>query len=292
MNSPHAFLAAAACAQAPSVLTPWEASLELGFTRTGSGTRLTHRAHLGPLRVQRALHPEGPRVCHAIVLHPPGGVAGGDHLHIKTQVHAGAHALITTPGAAKWYKSAGRWAAQHTHLQLEAGSHLEWLPQETIIFDAAQARMHTRIDLTEGARYCGWEILCLGRSAAGERFRQGQLRLSTGIWRGGRPLWIEQGGVTGGSAWLNSPVGLGGDLVWGTLVFAGTPPHQEQLDRVRALPLPAGVRLAATALPEVLLIRAMGPLAESVRLALQQCWCELRPTLLGVPPRLPRIWAT
>jgi urease accessory protein len=273
-------------------LAPWPARLALGFARRGAATRLVHRAHQGPLRVQRALHPEGAQVCHAIVLHPPGGIAGGDQLRIDVHVQAGAHALLTTPGAAKWYKSAGRQASQHVHLRLAAGSVAEWLPQETIVFDQALARSSLRVDLDEGATYCGWDIVCLGRRAAGEGFEQGCWRSDTQVFFKGGPLWIERGRVDGGSPWARSPLGLNGDTVWGTLALAGPEPRPADVERLRALRLPVGVRLAVTALPRVLLVRAIGPTAEPVRQALQACWGALREPVLGLPAQLPRIWST
>lgn len=290
LHEPLALRRARVGAAAP--LTPWLAHLRLGFARRGAATRLVHRAHQGPLRVQRTLYPEGVQVCHAIVLHPPGGIAGGDQLHIDVHVQPGAHALLTTPGAAKWYKSAGRWASQEVHLRLAAGSVAEWLPQETIVFDQARACSRLRVDLEEGASYCGWDIVCLGRRAAGERFEQGCWRSDTQVFFKGRPLWVERGRVEGGSPWCQSPLGLNGDTVWGTLALAGPEPRAADVERLRALRLPAGVRLAVTGLPRVLLVRALGPSGEPVRAALQACWSTLREPALGLPAQAPRIWAT
>jgi len=294
MNAPAAFLARppSACPAASVGFEPWRARLDLAFAAGPMGTRLTRRAHEGPLRVQRALYPEGPEVCHVVIVHPPGGVAGGDRLSIDVQLEQGAHALLTTPGAAKWYKCAGRDASQSVNLQLAADARLEWLPQEAIVFDAAQARWRTRIALGEGARYVGWDIVCLGRAAAGEQFAQGRLNLGTEIWRGDRLLWTERGQIEGGSPWQQQASGLGGDTVWGTLAFAGTGASAEHRDQVRALSVLPGVRLGVTLLPEVLLVRAMGCHIEAVRAALQSCWSLLRPALMNTPSHLPRIWAT
>jgi len=178
----------------------WQARLALGFERRRERTVLVRCEHCGPLRVQKALYPEGPAVCQAIILHPPGGIAGGDGLDIALLAGAGAHAQLTTPGAGKWYRSGGRRASQSLHLRVDAQAIVEWLPQETIVFDGAEAAMQTRIELAAGALYCGWEILCLGRTASGERFAHGRLDLSTRIEQGGRPLWIEPGGLRGGCA--------------------------------------------------------------------------------------------
>ncbi|MDB5951163.1 MAG: ureD urease accessory family protein, partial [Massilia sp.] len=131
----------------------WQARLGLGFSDDAGATRLTERSHFGPLRVQKPLYPEGPQVCHAIVVHPPGGVVGGDELAVTATVGAAAHAFITTPGAAKWYKANGRISRQDITLDIAAGARLEWLPQETIFFDAAQVQLTQSVSLAKDAGY-------------------------------------------------------------------------------------------------------------------------------------------
>ncbi|MEI8259445.1 MAG: urease accessory protein UreD, partial [Deltaproteobacteria bacterium] len=165
------------------------------FTRRQDATILSHRSHHGPLRVQKALYPEGRDLCHAIVLHPPAGICGGDELAIAAGVGDAAHALLTTPGAGKWYRSAGPMASQKLDFEIAAGASLEWLPQESIVFDGARGLMESRIRLARGASFIGWEILCLGRRAAGERFAHGELGLRTRIEQEGRLVWAEQGRI-------------------------------------------------------------------------------------------------
>ena len=140
----------AAPTEAAAPLARWSARLELGFRADDRGTRLAHRAHHGPLVVQKPLYPEGDSVCHVIVVHPPGGIAGGDELRIDLEVGAGASALVTTPGAAKWYRSAGPVARQSVALRVEGC--LEWLPQEAIVFDGARASSSLEVDLGEIGR--------------------------------------------------------------------------------------------------------------------------------------------
>ena len=144
---------------------PSEATLSLGFARDGDTTRLIERTHYGPLRVQKPLYPEGPEVCHAIVVHPPGGVVGGDWLAITARAGERAQALLTSPGAAKWYKANAQVSQQQVALTIEAGATLEWLPQETIFFDAAQIRLQHDVVMAADAGYIGSEILCFGRTA-------------------------------------------------------------------------------------------------------------------------------
>ena len=131
----------------------WKASLTLGFADDAGTTRLLNNIHYGPLRVQKALYPEDGKVCHAIVVHPPGGVVGGDQLAIDIGVGDRAHAFITTPGAAKWYKANGKVSRQTVHLHLNQGAALEWLPQETIFFDTANVALDQHVELAAGATY-------------------------------------------------------------------------------------------------------------------------------------------
>src|SRR5512134_1313349 len=191
---------------AEPVAQSWKAELELGFARRAGRTVLAERRHDGPLVVQKPLYPEGGEVCHAIVVHPPAGIAGGDELQLAARAGEGAHALLTTPGAGKWYRSAGPWAAQR--LRFEVAGALEWLPQETIVFDGVLARLETEVHLRGEARYLGWEILCLGRTGSGETFGRGELRLSTRLYRDGKLLWLERGRLAVGGALLDSPTGL------------------------------------------------------------------------------------
>ena len=270
----------------------WQARLALGVERRGGSSVLVQREHSGPLRVQKALYPEGPDVCHAIVLHPPGGIAGGDSLEISLAVGAGARALVTTPGAGKWYRSGGRQARQSLNVRVGEGGVVEYLPQETIVFDGAEAQMQTQVELAAGALFCGWEILCLGRTASGERVSRGRLDLATRIERQGRPLWLERGRLLGGSAWLDAGAGLAGRPVTATLLLAGRTVDPDWLAACRALPVADGLLTGVTALPELLVARCLAPGAEAARVWLSAVWQQLRPLALGKPAVPPRIWST
>src|SRR5918999_1113230 len=156
---------------AEPVAASWKAYLALQFQKNHSRTVLSENRSDGPLVVQKALYPDGPERCHAIVVHPPGGIAGGDELQLS--VKSEGNALLTTPGAAKWYRSAGSWAKQT--LQFDVEGSLEWLPRETIVFDGALAQFETIIQLGPQASYVGWEIVCLGR------FKRGRVKIDTRI---------------------------------------------------------------------------------------------------------------
>jgi urease accessory protein len=220
------------------------------------------------------------------VVHPPGGIAGGDDLRISASVAEGAAALLTTPGAAKWYRSAGPWASQRVLFDV-AGT-LEWLPQETIVYNGALARMQAEIRLARDARYLGWEILCLGRTGSGERYETGRSTLTTRLWREDRLVWNERGEVNGGSPLLHSAAGFAGRSVCATLVAAAPQIPDEVLARSRGVSSEGAV----TRLPGVLVARYLGDSSEAAKTYLRRLWAVLRPALIGRDAAEPRIWRT
>lgn len=277
----------------PTPSMPWQANLALRFARRGDGTILAASRHEGPLRIQKALYPEGRDICHAIVLHPPAGICGGDRLHIEVEVGAEAQALLTTPGAGKWYRSAGALAEQAVNLKVSRGGTAEWLPQESIVFDAAQARMRTSVELAAGARYIGVETLCLGRRASGETFARGQLQLATDIRLDGKLLWRERGRIEGGSALLDSPIGLAGLTVCSTVIAAGAEVDAETLAACRqATPTEAGAQFGVTTMPNLFVGRYLGHSSEAARAWFVELWRALRPAFIGRDMVVPRIWNT
>jgi len=274
----------------PSVLfTPsWHAELDLGYARFGDCTRPVQRRHKGPLRVQKHLYAEGPEVCQHIIVHPPGGIAGGDRLDISAHVGPGAWAQLTSPGAAKWYRAAGP-AYQQLTLSVAPGATLEWLPQETIVFSAAQAELSTRIDLQGDGRLFYWDMVALGRPASGERFDLGHFQSRLDIRRDGQLLWHERQRIVGGDGLLDSPIGLGGDPVFATLLVTGEI-DSERLEHCRSLG--HAVRGDLTQLPGLLVARCLASEALLARGWLIELWRLLRPALLGREAVPPRIWNT
>ncbi len=269
---------------AEPVAAPWKAELALRFERADDRTVLAARRHDGPLVVQKPLYPEGGAVCHAIIIHPPAGIAGGDELALEARAGAGAHALLTTPGAGKWYRSAGPWARQRLDFEVGPDAFLEWLPQETIVFDGALASLATEVRLEGDARYIGWEILCLGRTGSGERFVRGEIRLDNRLYLDGRLAWLERGRIEGGGALLESPAGLRSHPVCATLIAAGA---QFDLAACRAIE-----DLAVTQLPQALVARYLGDSSERAKHLLARLWAVLRPALAGRNAVEPRIWRT
>jgi urease accessory protein len=268
----------------------WEATLALHFRRSGSRSACSHR-HQGPLRMQKPLYPEGEAVCHAVVIHPPGGIAGGDELAISVDVEPGAHALVTTPGAAKWYKANGRRSSQQ--VRLDVSGLLEWLPQEAIVFDAADVNSSIDIHLGPNAAMIGWDIVALGRRAAGERFLSGEYAQSIRLHLDGRLAWQERTRIVGSDPLLVSPIGLAGHHVFGCLWAAGAALEHLEIDAVRAA-LGAAVDAAPITrlAPGLWVARTLVDGTEAARAALGAVWSVLRPRLCGLTAQPPRLWAT
>ena len=272
-----------------ALFTPsWHAELELAYARFGDCTRPVQRRHLGPLRVQKHLYAEGPEVCQHIIVHPPGGIAGGDRLNISARIEQDAWAQITSPGAAKWYRATGP-AYQQLDLKIAAGATLEWLPQETIVYSAAQAELTTSIELEGDARLFYWDVVALGRPASGERFDLGHFQAHLDIRRDGRLLWHERQRITGNDGLLDSPIGLDGNPVFATLLVTGEI-DAELLERCRSLG--HAVRGDLTQLPGLLVARCLASEALLARAWLIDLWRLLRPALLGREALPPRIWNT
>jgi urease accessory protein len=269
----------------------WRASLALEFERRGARSVLASRIHDGPLVVQKALYPEGDAVCHTIVVHPPSGIAGGDELDIAVRARRGAHALLTTPGAGKWYRSAGPWARQHVAIGATGASIVEWLPQETIVYDGACADIRWEAHLASDARLIAWDIVCLGRTGSGEGFGKGRCHIETRLVRDGRLMWLERGRIEPGASLASSPAGLGGAPVLGTMIAAAPAIEDAWLAACREV-APRSGDCAVTRLPGLLVARYRGDSTEAARMYFAELWKRLRLPVAGREAIEPRIWRT
>ena len=272
----------------------WHAQLALNYTRRGGHTVLQH-SHEGPLRILKSLYPEGEGICHNVIVHPPGGLVGGDLLDIRVQVGEGAHALLGTPGATRFYASDAQPATQRVRLYLEPGARLEWLPLETIAYPGCDAVNDWQATLSPGAELIAWDVTALGLPAAGQPFDRGRLHQRLSL----PGQWLEQAHIDAADTrLLESPLGLAGQRCLGTLLLAcGSPLPRDRrdalLEAVRSALPPAadGVHLAATCPhPQLLVLRALAPLVEPLMARLQQAWAALRPVAWGLPAPVPRIW--
>jgi urease accessory protein len=265
----------------------WRATLQLGLRASGGRTVLAERRHEGPLVVQRPFYPEGP-ACHLYLVHPPGGVAGGDTLSLQVDAGPATHVVLTTPAATKVHRSFGARVGRVTQKLDVRDATLEWLPQETIVFCGAHARLSTRVDLSGRGRFIGWEVLCLGRPACGERFTRGSVHQDFSLWLHGRPLLIDRLRLHGDDPALESSWGFAGEPVLGTLL--AYPADPLLLETARQACLNAGT--AATLVDGVLLLRLRAGNGEAVRGEFERIWRGIRPAFAGLPARAPRIWAT
>jgi urease accessory protein len=269
----------------------WQAQLKLGFEARTGRTVLIRRQHTGPLVVQKPFYPENQDLCHVYLLHPPGGVVGGDRLTLEVELASCAQVLMTTPASTKFYRSSGALSVQAHSLKVAEDATLEWLPQETILFAGCRVTTTTRAALAPGARFIGWEIFCLGRPAANESFDKGACRQRFELWQEAVPLWVERAKLEGNSQLLSAPWGLRGHTVFGTLV--ATPANETLQAAVRERVTPDKHALfSATVIDEVLVCRYLGDHAEAARWCFTHAWSMIRPELLGRTACPPRIWRT
>jgi urease accessory protein len=276
--------------------TGWRGELTLNYTAR-EGRTVGQDRHSGPLRVLQPLYPEGPGICHHVLVHPPGGVVGGDELHIDVHLAPGTHALLTTPGATRFYRSEGALALQQTTLQVAEGARLEWLPLETIAHSGCLAHNRLRAELAPGAEMMGWDTLVLGLAAASQPFRAG--------WYGQHlevpDVWLDKARIAADDhALLRGPLGWAGHTVLATLWFAAgealAPSRREALLEA-ARETTTGHALAATAgctAPQsrTVVLRALAHGVEPAMQLLAQVRAAWRQVAWGLAAQPPRIWRT
>lgn len=270
----------------------WHGRLAVSFEARGGRTVMSDRAHVGPLYVQRPFYPEADGTCHLYVLHPPGGVVGGDELEIDVAVRRGGSALITTPAATKLYRAPHSAALLTNRLRVEAGGVLEWLPGETLAFGGSRARLTTTVALEPGAHFLGWEITCLGRPASGDVFATGRLDQRFELSIGRRPVVLDrtlteaEGSVRRG-AW-----GWAGRSVHGLFLATVASPALSAELRASIVPERPGELFGVTTLGDVTVCRFLGERATDARELLARAWSITRRYLFDKPACAPRIWAT
>ncbi|MBW4581301.1 MAG: urease accessory protein UreD [Tildeniella nuda ZEHNDER 1965/U140] len=269
--------------------TGWRGSLKLVYASHEQATRVAYAQARAPLKMQRSLYPEGKVVCHNIILHTAGGIVGGDRLDLDIQLQPYANALLTTASAGKIYRTNGLKANQTIHVDVATGACLEWLPQETIVFDRAIYRQNMRIELAAGATWLGWEMTRFGRSARDETFLQGDWRSHTEIWQEGRPLWIDRQWLPGSEASFYGHHGLAGCPVVGSFAFVGQAVDPTLVEKARSLWTGAG-ESGVTRLQSGLLCRYRGHSTAEVRRWFVEVWRLMRLSFLGRSGCVPRVW--
>lgn len=274
---------------------PWHARLQLNYTLENART-VARFEHHGPLRILQSLYPEGDSVCHNVLVHPPGGLVGGDTLEIAATVGTGAHGLVTTPGATRFYRSAGELALQRTHLTLAENARLEWLPLEALCYNACHARNHLTLSLAAGAECMGWDVTALGLPHANQPFETGHFEQHIEV----PGVWLERGTINAADhQLLHSPLGLAGHRCTASMFFAtGTPLDRSRrnaaLDAARAVmdlhPLKATAG-ATSPNDRMVVVRVLAPQVEPAMQLLRQVRSAWRAGLWQLDVVQPRIWA-
>lgn len=278
----------------PAAPAGWHAHLQLQ-AQVQDGRCITFHRHRGPLRVLKALHPEGPAVCHHVIVHPPAGIVGGDRLELSLQLDPAAHLVLTTPGASRFYRSEGAQAVQQVQSRLAAGSRLEWLPLETLVYTGARAESLQRHDLHDDAEMIGWDLLALGLPGAGAPFNQGSYLQHLEL----PGLWLERGHIDANDRLLlDAASGLAGYRVIGTAWWAAGPAvasgrAELALQAARQALDEPGWPVGSTALDaRLVVLRLLAPSTEAAMQGLRQLRSAWRRALWQLEPTEPRVWAT
>lgn len=273
----------------------WQANLHLAYARAGRRV-VAHHQHSGPLRILQSLYPEGDGICHNVLVHPPGGLVGGDTLDIAVLAASGTHGLITTPGATRFYRSEGPLALQTAHIELQAHARLEWLPLEALCYSDCNAENRLVMQLEPGAEMLGWDVTALGLPQARLPFVQGSFAQHIEL----PGVWLERGRINASDTrLLDGPTGLAGARCMASLFFVSgsvldRTRKAQALDTARALI--ASHALAATAgatspNPQVIVVRVLAPLVEPAMDLLRAVRNAWRHELWQLPGCNPRIWA-
>ncbi|MDH4060487.1 MAG: urease accessory protein UreD [Aquincola sp.] len=270
----------------------WRGHLALDYRRDGDGRCVASDRHHGPLRVLKALYPEGPGICHHVLVHPPGGMAGGDALDIDITLGPQTHALITTPGATRFYRSAGRPASQTVRIDVQRDARLEWLPMASLAYDGCLAENRVCFALADGAAMIGADLLCLGLPASGAPFTSGRFTQHL-EWPG---RWLERGVIDAGD-WrlLDSPLGLAGRKVMATLWCASgsgfTTAERDALLDVARDNAP-GLEGCTAPAPGLVVWRTLGDAMESTWARLVGLRARWRRLCWDLDEHAPRVWST
>jgi urease accessory protein len=265
----------------------WQGHIDLRFQRQGENTILKRSYAHAPLKIQRPFYPE-PNICHAVILHSAGGMVGGDRLSYQIELESDSQALITTAAAAKIYRSNGDFSQQQIAIKLGENAHLEWFPQETIIFDRARYQQQLRVDLAAGATFCAWEIVRLGRSARQETFTEGCWENALEVWKDGKPLWIDRQQITG-DRWHSRQATASQPLL-GLFVWLGGCVNAELVAQARILAPQNGTDWGVTALSAGLVCRYRGGDRQAAQTWFIAVWDLLRQQYRQRSACPPRVW--
>ena len=276
-------------------MTGWYAKLNIHYAKAGPKT-VAKFAHEGPLRVLQSLYPEGEAVCHNVLVHPPSGLVGGDTLDMGLHLDPNTHALLTTPGATRFYRSEQGLATQRMQAVVQDGARLEWLPLETLAYNGCHGLNHVTLELQGQAEMMAWDITALGLPNADLPFETGQLQQHLEI----KGVWLERGLLEAQDHRLmDGPLGLAKNRCLATLVLAsGLAFSRERrelalvLARACMRDIPAHVHAGVTSPhAKVVVLRTLSPLVEPAQHLMRHVWATWRKNLWHMGEQTPRIWS-
>lgn len=270
----------------------WNAELYLNFIEKNKKTVLKQCMHQGPLQVQKLFYPNGNGACHVYLLHPPGGVVGGDSFDIRIDVNTNAKVLVTTPAACKFYRSEGATACQKQTIEVADHGILEWFPSENIFFSGAQAKLETKINLSDKSHFIGWDILCLGRPTVKEYFSKGSLTQRFNIFKNGRPIRLDKLIIQENSSILDAKWGFGGKPILGSFFCLTSKKELVNLLRKNIVSFKNNSLFSITFVDDIIFCRYLGNSVEQVKHNFVKAWQILSFALLDHKPVSPRIWST
>jgi urease accessory protein len=284
----------------------WFASLDLVFDRADYGTRLSAVKRLGPLSVQKAFYPEGPDCAHVYLLHPPAGIVSGDELRLTTQVQDKAHALLTTPGANRFYRARDDVSigdptqTQRIELHIAVQAKLEYFPLETLVYEGADAVNQLDVYLRDDSVYLGWDIVCLGLPASGQPFVEGRFTQLNRVFCQDKLLYHDRIAINPQNGLFQSVAGLAAQPVFGSfLIYApeNIMPVKTRSDLLRVfrqqlISLGAEHLVSITDIDGLLVARYLGEQSEQCKALFIELWRLARPLVCDKPVKQPRIWFT
>jgi urease accessory protein len=273
----------------PNSFPGWQGHLQLTYRHHSTKTQAVQNQGTAPLKVQRSFYPEDPAICHNTILHTAGGIVGGDRLQLDINLEPQTRVVITTAAAGKIYGSNGTPATQSIVQNIGEHACLEWLPQETIIFNKAIFYQHLQVNLAATGSWLGWEINRFGRTARGERFTQGVWKSATEVYRAGKPIWIDRQ-ILSGDEIIDGPHSLAGHSIIGTLAWIGAEVSKDLVIEARSNFVGEPSKIGVTRLTEGLLCRYRGDSTSEVRQWFTAIWHLLRYSFLDSPPIHLRVW--
>jgi urease accessory protein len=270
----------------------WKGFLSFSFVDRDGLTVVKDKQHFGPLVIQRPYYQEKNRPS-ILVLHPPGGVVGGDQLELHVNFKSNSKGMVSTPAATKFYRSENRLASQNQIIHLSEGSEAEWLPQETLFFNHAKVKNTLKFELDgSDCKLIAWDIVGLGRPASGEGFEFGELSQTLELWLAGKLIFLDRLRLMPNQRVINSSAGLDGNTLFASMLLYSSESilQKKLLEALQSMEWTLSV--GVTLLDNLIVLRFLANDLDEIKSALFSAWVVARPVILGVPVVRPRIWNT